>query len=49
MLVDNNNLVLQAFGKKLPLILWTSTLTEYDHVENFLDKNDYIIQVSLPT
>lgn len=36
---------LQAFGKKLPLIMWTSTLTEYSHVENFLDKDDYIIQV----
>lgn len=35
----------KAFGKKLPLILWTSTLTEFTHVEDFLDKNDYIIQV----
>ncbi|XP_052754679.1 chitooligosaccharidolytic beta-N-acetylglucosaminidase [Galleria mellonella] len=35
----------KAFGKKLPLILWTSTLTDYAHVENYLDKDDYIIQV----
>ncbi|XP_026732584.1 chitooligosaccharidolytic beta-N-acetylglucosaminidase [Trichoplusia ni] len=35
----------KAFGKKLPLILWTSTLTDYTHVDKFLDKDDYIIQV----
>ncbi|XP_046962354.1 chitooligosaccharidolytic beta-N-acetylglucosaminidase [Vanessa cardui] len=35
----------RAFGKRLPLILWTSTLTEFSHVENFLNKDDYIIQV----
>ncbi|XP_068632300.1 chitooligosaccharidolytic beta-N-acetylglucosaminidase [Battus philenor] len=35
----------KAFGKRLPLVLWTSTLTDYSHVENFLSKDDYIIQV----
>ncbi|CAH2107988.1 unnamed protein product [Euphydryas editha] len=35
----------KAFGKRLPLILWTSTLTDYSHVDNFLNKDDYIIQV----
>ncbi|XP_075974168.1 beta-hexosaminidase 1 isoform X2 [Anticarsia gemmatalis] len=35
----------KAFGKKLPIILWTSTLTEFSHVDNFLDPKDYIIQV----
>ncbi|CAH2991416.1 unnamed protein product [Chilo suppressalis] len=35
----------KAFGKKLPLILWTSTLTNYEHVDQFLNKDDYIIQV----
>ncbi|CAH4037655.1 unnamed protein product [Pieris brassicae] len=35
----------QAFGKRLPLILWTSTLTDYTHIDNFLNKDDYIIQV----
>ncbi|KAL0831029.1 hypothetical protein ABMA28_001914 [Loxostege sticticalis] len=35
----------KAFGKKLPLILWTSTLTNYKHIDDFLSKDDYIIQV----
>ncbi|XP_072938988.1 chitooligosaccharidolytic beta-N-acetylglucosaminidase [Epargyreus clarus] len=35
----------KAFGKRLPLVLWTSTLTDYSHVEHFLDKDEYIIQV----
>ncbi|CAG9785408.1 unnamed protein product [Diatraea saccharalis] len=35
----------KAFGKKLPLILWTSTLTNYKHIDQYLDKDDYIIQV----
>nr|ADF56765.1 beta-N-acetylglucosaminidase [Agrotis ipsilon] len=35
----------KAFGKRLPLILWTSTLTDFTHIDNFLDKDDYIIQV----
>ncbi|KAJ2942713.1 hypothetical protein O0L34_g2183 [Tuta absoluta] len=34
-----------AFGKKLPLILWTSTLTEFSHIDEHLNKDDYIIQV----
>ncbi|XP_041985982.1 chitooligosaccharidolytic beta-N-acetylglucosaminidase isoform X2 [Aricia agestis] len=37
--------VYQAFGKKVPIILWTSTLTELSHVEQYLNKDDYIIQV----
>ncbi|XP_038214441.1 chitooligosaccharidolytic beta-N-acetylglucosaminidase [Zerene cesonia] len=35
----------KAFGRRLPLILWTSTLTDYTHIDNFLNKDDYIIQV----
>lgn len=35
----------KAFGRKLPLILWTSTLTEFTHIDKFLNKDDYIIQV----
>lgn len=35
----------KAFGKRLPLILWTSTLTDHTHIDHFLDKDDYIIQV----
>lgn len=35
----------KAFGKRLPLILWTSTLTDYNHVTKYLNKDDYIIQV----
>ncbi|GBP55572.1 Chitooligosaccharidolytic beta-N-acetylglucosaminidase [Eumeta japonica] len=35
----------KAFGKELPLILWTSTLTEFNTISNYLDKNKYIIQV----
>ncbi|XP_050674128.1 chitooligosaccharidolytic beta-N-acetylglucosaminidase isoform X2 [Leptidea sinapis] len=35
----------KAFGKRLPIIMWTSTLTDYTHIENFLNKDDYIIQV----
>nr|AKR06190.1 beta-N-acetylglucosaminidase [Mamestra brassicae] len=35
----------KAFGKRLPITLWTSTLTDFTHVENFLNKDDYIIQV----
>ncbi|CAH2236695.1 jg20913 [Pararge aegeria aegeria] len=37
--------VYKAFGKKLPLIMWTSTLTNYVHVDKYLNKDDYIIQV----
>lgn len=32
-------------GKKLPIILWTSTLTEYQHIDEYLSNEDYIIQV----
>ena len=32
-------------GKKLPLILWTNSLTEEGHVEKYLSKDDYIIQI----
>ncbi|RVE49648.1 hypothetical protein evm_005705 [Chilo suppressalis] len=35
----------KAFGKKLPLILWTSMLTDYGHVEEYLNKDEYVIQV----
>ena len=34
-----------AAGRKLPLILWTSRLTEKGEVEKYLSKDDYIIQV----
>jgi len=32
-------------GKKLPLILWTSTLTEFAHIDKYLSNEDYIIQI----
>ncbi|XP_077296099.1 beta-hexosaminidase 1 isoform X2 [Arctopsyche grandis] len=32
-------------GKKLPLILWTSTLTEFEHIDEYLSNEDYIIQI----
>nr|BAN29056.1 lysosomal beta-N-acetylglucosaminidase [Spodoptera frugiperda] len=35
----------KAFNKTLPLILWTSTLTDYNIVDKYLDKDKYIIQV----
>lgn len=35
----------KAFGKRVPLVLWTSTLTEFNHVDKYLNKDDYIIQV----
>ena len=34
-----------AAGKKLPLVIWTSRLTENGEVEKYLDKDDYIIQI----
>ena len=37
--------VYDANGKKLPLILWTNSLTEEGHVEKYLSKDDYIIQI----
>ncbi|KAF9801355.1 hypothetical protein SFRURICE_002995, partial [Spodoptera frugiperda] len=39
------NRAYKAFNKKLPLILWTSTLTDYNTVDKYLDKDKYIIQV----
>lgn len=35
----------QVAGKELPIILWTSHLTELPHVTKFLNKDKYIIQV----
>jgi len=37
--------VYNAAGKKVPLILWTSRLTENGEVEKYLNKDDYIIQL----
>ncbi|XP_023943280.2 chitooligosaccharidolytic beta-N-acetylglucosaminidase [Bicyclus anynana] len=37
--------VYKAFGKRLPLIMWTSTLTNYVHADRYLNKDDYVIQV----
>jgi len=37
--------VYEAAGSRLPLILWTNSLTEKGHVEKFLSKDDYIIQI----
>jgi len=37
--------VYEAAGRKLPLILWTNSLTEKGHVEKYLSKDDYIIQI----
>jgi len=37
--------VYSAAGKRLPLILWTNSLTEKGHVEKYLSKDDYIIQI----
>ena len=34
-----------AAGKSLPLVLWTSRLTENGEVEKYLRKDDYIIQI----
>ncbi|KAF2899728.1 hypothetical protein ILUMI_06454 [Ignelater luminosus] len=32
-------------GKKIPIIMWTSTLTKKEYVEQYLPKDRYIIQV----
>lgn len=40
-----NRLVKKNGGKKLPIIMWTSTLTKADYVEKYLPKDDYIIQI----
>jgi len=37
--------VYAAAGKKLPIILWTNSLTEKGHVEKFLSNQEYIIQI----
>lgn len=37
--------VYTAAGKSLPLVLWTSRLTENGEVEKYLNKDDYIIQI----
>jgi len=37
--------VYKAAGRRVPLILWTNSLTEKGHVEKFLSKDDYIIQI----
>lgn len=37
--------VYSAAGKKMPIILWTNSLTEEGHVEKFLSYQDYIIQI----
>jgi len=37
--------VYAAAGKKLPLILWTNSLTEKGQVEKFLSNQEYIIQI----
>lgn len=35
----------KVVGKKVPIIMWTSHLTEVPYVEQYLDKDRYIIQV----
>lgn len=35
-------------GKKLPIIMWTSTLTKAEYVETYLPKENYIIQIWTP-
>jgi len=37
--------VYEAAGEKLPLILWTNSLTEEGQVERFLSNRDYVIQI----
>ena len=37
--------VYKAAGKKLPLILWTNSLTEKGRVEKYLSHEDYVIQI----
>lgn len=32
-------------GKKIPVIMWTSTLTKTDYVETYLPNDTYVIQV----
>lgn len=35
----------KVIGKKVPIIMWTSHLTDVPYVEKYLDKERYIIQV----
>lgn len=35
----------KVIGKKVPIIMWTSHLTDVPYVEEYLDKDRYIIQV----
>lgn len=35
----------KKMGKKVPLIIWTSTLTHEEYVEQYLPKDNYIIQI----
>jgi len=37
--------VYKAAGKKLPIILWTNSLTEKGRVEKYLSNEDYVIQI----
>jgi len=37
--------VYEAAGEKLPIILWTNSLTEEGQVERFLSNDDYVIQI----
>lgn len=37
----------KVIKKKVPIIMWTSRLTEVPFVETYLDKNRYIIQVRM--
>lgn len=36
----------KVIGRKVPIIMWTSHLTDVPYVEQYLDKERYIIQVS---
>ena len=37
--------VYAAAGKKVPIILWTNSLTEKGRVEQYLSNQDYVIQI----
>ena len=34
-----------AYGKKQPVVMWTSGLTEEGHTDKYLDPKRYIIQI----
>ena len=38
-------MVAEEFGKTVKPLLWTSTLTEGQHLTKFLNSSDYIIQI----